>query len=141
VGKFQKAMADRHEADVAEWWPQARQTIASGAKFEKGDVRTAEVESITFDIECKCTQNKSYSITSDVWQTIKQHAQDRAWNARPVLAVRLYGPTVVEENWGSRTNTPNSLEIVEDLVVMDMHDWLEFYEDYLRLKELEHGRP
>lgn len=139
MGKFQKAMADRHETDVAEWWPEAAKTIASGAKFEKGDVKTAEVENITFDIECKCTQNKSYSITSDVWQTIKQHAQDRAWNARPVLAIRLYGPTVVKERWGDRTNTPNSLEIVEDLVVMDMHDWLEFYDEYLRLKEKEHG--
>ena len=139
MGKFQKQMADRHEADVAEWWPEARQTIASGAKFEKGDVKTAEVESITFDIECKCTQNKSYSITTEVWQTIKQHAQDRAYNARPVLAVRLYGPTDVETKWGTRSNSPETLQIVEDLVVMGMHDWLEFYEEYLELKE-KHGK-
>jgi len=137
MGKFQKGMANRHESDVARWWPEARQTIASGAKFEKGDVKTAEVENITFDIECKCTQNKSYSITKEVWQTIKQHAQDRAWNARPVLAVRLYGPTEVEESWGTRNNTPESLEVVEDLVVMELHDWLEFYEEFLRLKEQE----
>jgi len=135
MGDFQKRMADRHEADVAEWWPLAKQTIASGAKYEKGDVKTAEAKNITFDIECKCTQKKSYSITSDVWQTIKQHAQNRAWNARPILAIRLYGPTDVDTQWGTRSNSPETLQIIEDLVVMDMNDWLEFYDEYIMLKE------
>lgn len=135
MGDFQRRMSNRHEQDIADLWPSGKRTIASGAKYEKGDVKTAERENITFDIECKCTQKKSYSITQEVWGTIKQHANDRSWNARPVLAIRLYGPTEIEEKWGTRTNTPDTLEVVEDLVVMSLNDWLEFYDDYLQLKE------
>lgn len=137
MGLFQQLMSQRHERDLEEWWPEAKRTIASGAKFEKGDLKTAEVENIQWVIECKATQKKSYSITHEVWDTIKQHAQNRAWNARPALAVRLYGPTDIEEQWGTRTNTPDTLEVVDDLIVMELDDWLEFYEDYLRLKEKE----
>ena len=134
MGEFQRRMSNRHEKDIEDLWPAGKRTIASGAKYEKGDVKTAELYNITFDIECKCTQKKSYSITKEVWDTIKQHAQDRSWNARPILAVRLYGPTEVEEKWGTRTNTPDTIEVVEDLVVMSLNDWLEFYDEYLRLK-------
>ena len=137
MAKYQQQMSQRHERDIEDWWPEAKRTIASGAKFEKGDLKTAEIENIQWAIDCKCTQKLSYSISREVWETIEEHAQNRAWNARPALAIRLYGPTEVEESWGTRKNTPETLEVVQDLIVMDMADWLEFYEEYLRLKELE----
>ena len=135
---FQKKMADRHESDVEAIWPEASKTIASGAKFEKGDLKTSEVELISFVVECKCTQNVSYSITEKVWSEVKDHAQNKSWTARPALAIRLYGPTKEETTWGGvRENTPETLPVNQDLVVLELNDFLEFYEDYLRLKEKE----
>ena len=136
MGFFQKKMADRHENDVATIWPEASKTIASGAKFEKGDLKTSEVELISFVVECKCTQNVSYSITEKVWDEVKNHAQNKSWTARPALAIRLYGPTKEETTWGGiKENTPEEISINKDLVVLELNDFLEFYEDYLRLKE------
>ena len=137
---FQKKMADRHENDVESIWPEASKTIASGAKFEKGDLKTNEVELISFVVECKCTQNVSYSITEKVWSEVKEHAQNKSWTARPALAIRLYGPTEEDTSWGGiYHNTPETLPISQDLVVLELNDFLEFYEDYLRLKEKENG--
>jgi hypothetical protein len=135
VGDFQKRMADRHEKDVEDLWPESKRTIASGAKYEKGDLKTAEVENISFVVECKCTQKASYSITEKVWDTVKEHAQNRSWTARPALAIRLYGPTKEETEWGGeRVNLPEALPVKQDLVVLDLNDFLEFYEEYLELK-------
>jgi len=136
---FQKKMADRHESELEAIWPEASKTIASGAKFEKGDLKTEEVENISFVVECKCTQNVSYSITEKVWNEVKEHAQNRSWTARPALAVRLYGPTKEETSWGVRENTPEELPIKQDLVILDLNDFLEFYEDYLKLKSKLEG--
>jgi len=130
-------MSQRHEREIKDQWPEAELTIASGAKFEKGDVRTHEVHLMEFAIECKSTQNASYSISKKVWNTIKEHAQNRSWLARPVLAIRIYGPTEEETEWGTRANTPENLPIELDLVVLDKDDFLELYCDYLRLKEQE----
>ena len=132
---FKQRISDRHESDIEAMWPEASKTLASGAKHEKGDVKTSEVHKIEFCIECKATQKKSYSITKEVWQTIKQHAMDKSYAARPVLAVRLYGPTEVEESWGTREVSPEKLTVEQDLVVMDLNDFLEFYEEYLELKD------
>jgi hypothetical protein len=137
MGKFQKEMADRHENEVEEVWPEAKKTIASGAKYEKGDLKTAEVQGISFVVECKCTQNASYSITEKVWTEVRDHAQNRSYTARPALAIRLYDKTEEETSWGVRANTPETLPVKLDLVVLDLNDFIEFYEDYLRLKEKE----
>lgn len=138
---FKQRISDRHESDIEKLWPEAKKTLASGAKHEKGDVKTAEIHNIEFCIECKATQNKSYSITKEVWETIKQHAMDKSYTARPVLAVRLYGPTKVEESWGTREVSPESLTVEQDLVIMDLNDFLEFYEEYLELKEKQNEKP
>jgi len=137
MGKFQVKMSQRHEREIEELWPQAKRTIASGAKFEKGDLKTEEVYSITFAVECKSTQNSSYSVSEKVWNLIKEHAQSRSYTARPVLAVRLYGPTEEKTSWGVRENTPETVPVHLDLVTLELNDFLEFYEDYLRLKEKE----
>lgn len=138
MGKFQVRMAQRHERELEEQWPEAKRTIGSGAKWEKGDLRTTEIYNVEFAVECKSTQNSSYSISKRVWDTIVEHAQNRSWLARPILAVRLYGPTVEKTSWGGeRENTPENVPVELDLVVMDKNDWLEFYEEFLRLKELE----
>lgn len=138
MGDFQQKMSQRHEKDVENIWPEAKRTIGSGSKYEKGDIKTAEIENISFVVECKCTQKVSYSITEKVWETVKEHAQNRSWSARPALAIRLYGPTEEETEWGGiRSNTPDTLTVKKDLIVMELNDFLEFYEDYLRLKEKE----
>lgn len=135
VSKFTTRMSQRHEKDVEDIWPESERTIASGAKYEKGDLKTAEVENISFVVECKCTQKVSYSITEKVWNEVKEHAQNRSWTARPALAIRLYGSTEEETEWGGvRMNTPEALPIKQDLVVLDLNDFLEFYEEYLELK-------
>jgi len=135
VGAFQKKMADRHENEIAKIWPEASKTIASGAKFEKGDLKTNEIEHISFVVECKCTQNVSYSITEKVWNEVKEHSNNRSWTSRPALCIRLYGKTEEETSWGgTRTNTPEELPVELDLVVLDLNDFLEFYEQYLELK-------
>lgn len=136
MGKFQQKMSQRQERELEEEWPEAKRTIASGAKFEKGDLKTTAIYNVEFAVECKSTQNASYGISKSVWNTIKEHAQNRSWLARPILAVRLYGPTLQETEWGGqRECTPENLPVELDLIVMEKNDWLEFYEDYLRLKE------
>lgn len=136
MGKHQVKMAQRHEAELEEQWPEAKRTIGSGAKWEKGDLRTKEIYNVEFAVECKSTQDLSYSISKKVWNTIKSHAQNRSWLARPILSVRLYGPTIEHTEWGERENTPETLPVDLDLVVMEKDDWLEFLDDYYRLKEL-----
>ena len=60
MGSREKKLANKHEADVASWWPEASTTISSGNKFEKLDVQTERDETHwRFLIECKETQNWS----------------------------------------------------------------------------------
>ena len=139
MGAFEQKMSQRQERELEEQWPLAQRTLASGAKWEKGDLRTQEVYNIEFAVECKSTLSSSYSISKKVWETIKGHAQNRSWLARPILAVRLYGPKLEKTSWGERENTPETLPVVLDLVVMEKDDWLEFYEEFLKLKELNNG--
>jgi len=132
-------MSQRHERETEEVWPKSKRTAGSGNKWEKGDLSTSEYLGMEFAIECKSTQNSSYAITKTTWNTIKSHAQNRSWLARPVLAIRLYGPTIEMTEWGERENTPEQLHVELDLVVLDREDFLELYYDYLRLKEQENG--
>jgi len=140
MGKFQQRFSQRQERELEEQWPLARRTIGSGNKWEKGDLSTKEQHMVEFVIEAKATQNSSFSITKRMWETIKGHAQDRSWLARPVLAIRLYGQTMALTEWGGvRENTPETLEVELDLICMDKDDFLELYYDYIRLKEQENG--
>ena len=139
MGKFQTKMSQRQEQDYADLWPNAKKTPSSGNKMEKADVQAAEQFGIEFMIECKSTQNSSYSITKAIWNTVKSHAQNKSWLMRPILAVRLYGPTIEQTEWGERENTPETLPVELDLLVMERDDFLELYEDYLRLLEKENG--
>ena len=132
-------MSQRQERELEEQWPLAHRTVGSGNKWEKGDLSTEEQHNIQFVVEAKSTQANSFSITKTIWNTVKSHAQNRSWLARPILAVRLYGSTIEMTEWGERENTPETLPVELDLICMEKDDWLEFYYDYLRLKELENG--
>lgn len=48
----------------------ARQTVASGSKAEKGDVRKKRV----FRLEAKTTKNKSFSVTREMIHTLEEAA-------------------------------------------------------------------
>ena len=135
MGKFQTKMSQRQERELEEQWPKAKRTIGSGAKWEKADLQTTEFQGMEFMIECKSTQSSSFSITKSIWNTVKSHAQNKSWLSRPVLYIRLYGPTIEMTEWGERENTPENLPVELDLIVLDKDDFLELYSDYLRLKE------
>jgi Holliday junction resolvase len=135
MGKFQTKMSQRQERELEEQWPKSKRTIGSGAKWEKADLQTTEFQGMEFMIECKSTQSSSFSITKSIWNTVKSHAQNKSWLSRPILAVRLYGPTIEMTEWGERENTPENLPVELDLIVLDKDDFLELYSDYLRLKE------
>jgi len=138
MGKYQQRFSQRQERELEEEWPLAHRTVGSGNKWEKGDLSTDEQHNISFVVEAKATQAASYSITKKTWDTIREHAQNRSWLARPILAIRLYGPTMEKTNWGGeRENTPDTLPVELDLICMDKNDFLELYYDYLRLKEKE----
>jgi len=140
MGKFQQRFSQRQERELEEQWPHSRRTVGSGNKWEKGDLSTKEQHMMEFVIEAKATQAASFSITKKIWDTIKGHAQDRSWLARPVLAIRLYGPTEQETSWGGTISmTPETLPVELDLICMDKDDFLELYYDYIRLKEQENG--
>ena len=141
MGKFQQKFSQRQEKELEEEWPEAKRTIGSGSKWEKGDLRTQEIYNVEFATECKATQNSSYSISKNIWNEIKSHAQNRSWLARPVLAIRFYGPTLETTEWGERENTPDTLPVELDLIVLEKNDWLEFLEDYFRLKKKEKDGP
>jgi hypothetical protein len=140
MGSFQQKMSQRQEKELEEQWPLSRRTVGSGNKWEKGDLSTKEHLGMEFSIEAKATQSASFSITKKIWDTIKGHAQDRSWLARPVLAVRLYGPTNQKNSSGiDITYTPENLPVELDLICMEKDDFLELYYDYIRLKEEENG--
>jgi hypothetical protein len=138
MGKFQQKFSQRQERELEAEWPLAHRTVGSGNKWEKGDLSTEEQFNVSFVVEAKATQAASFSITKKIWDTIKEHAHNRSWLARPILAIRLYGPTIEKTGWGGeRENTPENLPVELDLICMDKNDFLELYYDYLRLKEKE----
>ena len=137
MGKFQLLFSRRQERELEKEWPESKRTIASGAKWQKGDLHTKEIHNVEFVIECKATQNASFSITKKIWDLVKSQAESKSWIARPILAIRFYGPTIEEESWGERENTPETLKVLQDLIIIDKDDFLELFYDYLRLKGIE----
>lgn len=125
-----QAMADRHENDIADYFPNLRKTSASGAKDEKGDLQPiSSKEDELFLFECKSTQKESFSITQKLWEEVSQIAGVRSHKMIPALAIRFYGPTEFKTKWGGYVNLdPRDLDIEEDLVVIRKSDLLDLIE-------------
>lgn len=134
MGAREKKLADIHESDVARWWPLARTTISSGNKFEKLDVQTERDGSVwQFLIECKETQQKSYSITRELWEYIVHRTYERSSSMRPCLAIRFNSPNVVEEPV-EHTVLVKNIKVLVDLAVVDLHDQIELIEELQSLR-------
>lgn len=103
----------RHEREIAETLPRGKQTIASGAKYEKSDV--VRLGKWGFLVECKCTQSIGFRITKGLWKLARNRAYDRSMDLRPCLAIRFYGPTKLIE----------STKVETDLAVLDWEDFIE----------------
>jgi len=125
-----QAMADRHEKDIAEYFPNLRKTSASGARDEKGDLQPiSSKEDQLFLFECKSTQNESFSVTKKLWREVVQIAGVRSHKMIPALAIRFYGPTKFKTKWGGYVDLdPRDLDIEEDLVVISKSDLLNLIE-------------
>ena len=123
-------MADRHENDIANYFPNLRKTSASGARDEKGDLQPiSSKEDELFLFECKSTQKESFSVTKELWREVVQIAGVRSHKMIPALAIRFYGPTEVKTKWGGYINLdPHDLDIEEDLVVISKNDLLSLIE-------------
>ena len=123
-------MADRHEKEIAEYFPNLRKTSASGARDEKGDLQPiSSKEDQLFLFECKSTQNESFSVTKKLWREVVQIAGVRSHKMIPALAIRFYGPTKFKTKWGGYVDLdPRDLDIEEDLVVISKSDLLNLIE-------------
>jgi Holliday junction resolvase len=123
-------MADRHENDIANYFPNLRKTGSSGAKDEKGDLQPiSSKEDLLFLFECKSTQKDSFSITKKIWEEIKTIAGARSHKMIPALAIRFYGPTEFKTKWGGYISlNPRDLDIEEDLIVIKKSDLLDLIE-------------
>jgi len=123
-------MADRHENDIADYFPNLRKTSASGARDEKGDLQPkSSKEDQLFLFECKSTQKESFSVTKKLWREVVQIAGARSHKMIPALAIRFYGPTKIKAKWGGYIELdPRDLDIEEDLVVISKSDLLNLIE-------------
>lgn len=123
-------MADRHENDIADYFPNLRKTSASGARDEKGDLQPiSSKDDQLFLFECKSTQKESFSITQELWEKVVEIAGVRSHKMIPALAIRFYGPTEFKTKWGGYVNLdPRDLDVEEDLVVIRKSDLLDLIE-------------
>jgi len=136
MGSREKRLADKHENDVANWWPEASTTISSGNKFEKLDVQTKRDKTHwRFLIECKETQKLSYNIKRELWEYISSKAYERSSEMRPCLAIRFNSPNIELEPIEHEVPVEN-IKILQDIAVLDLHDLIELVEEikYLRRK-------
>lgn len=121
-------LSGRQEEEFAKVIPGGKRTIASGAKYDKHDVRTEKTEANAFwrfRYELKYTQNKSYSFKLKEWQDILEYVALQSADERPAWAVRFYGP-----NKARTEDTP----VLADLVVVSLEDWIELLDELERLK-------
>lgn len=123
-------MADRHEEEISNYFPNLRKTSSSGAKDEKGDLQPKNSkEDRLFLFECKSTQKESFSVTKKLWEQVSQIARVRSHKMIPALAIRFYGPTEVKTKWGGYIRLdPRDLDVEEDLVVISKSDLLDLIE-------------
>lgn len=135
MGSREKRLADKHEKEVAEWWPEASTTIASGNKFEKLDVQTKRDDTPwRFLIECKETQKLSYSLKNELWQYVSDRAYERSAEMRPCLAVRFNSPNIEYEPV-EREVPVEQIKVIQDLAVVDLHDLIELVEEVKELRK------
>lgn len=117
---------NRHEKEFAQIIPGGQRTIASGAKLEKHDVFTeknAVNDHWRFRYELKYTQNKSYSFKIEDWKQLKEYCALRG--ERPSWAIRFYGPEL---------DRVENVEVVADMVLVDLNDWVEILEELENLR-------
>jgi len=135
VGKREKRLADIHENDIATWWPNSSTTISSGNKFEKLDVQPDRDNTHwQFLIECKETQQLSYSIKRELWEYIVSRTYERSSEMRPCLAIRFNSPNV--EHYPVEREVPvDQIKVLQDIAVVDLHDFIELVEEIKKLRE------
>ena len=136
MGSKEKKLADKHEQDVANWWPEASTTISSGNKFEKLDVQTKRDNTHwRFLIECKETQKLSYNIKKELWEYINNRAYERSSEMRPCLALRFNSPNIDKEPVEHEVPV-GKIKVLQDLAIVDLHDLIELVNEikYLRKK-------
>lgn len=117
---------NRHEKEFAEIIPGGDRTLASGAKLEKHDVFTkknATNDHWRFRYELKYTQNQSYSFKLKEWNELKEYVALRG--ERPSWAIRFYGPS---------TDRVENTEVLADMVLVDLNDWVELLEELEKLR-------
>mgnify|MGYP006268884545 CR=1 FL=1 len=135
MGAREKKLADRHESDVASWWPEASTTIASGNKFEKLDVQTKRDDTPwRFLIECKETQKLSYSVKKELWDHIVEKTYERSAEMRPCLVIRFNSPNI-ETDPVEREVPIDQIKVLQDLAVVDLHDLIELVEEVKELRK------
>lgn len=129
MGHLNEKLFERHEREFAELVPGGTQTVASGAKLEKHDVRTTQSKWLRwwfFRYELKSTQKKSYSLKLQAWKDLVEYVTSRSAEERPVWAIRFYGESV-----DRTSDTP----VLADLVVLDLNDYVELIEELASLRE------
>lgn len=134
MGTREKKLSDRQEKDIANWWPNAQQTISSGNKYEKLDVQVERDDtSWQFLIECKETQNKGYRLERELWEYISQRTYERSGDMRPCLAIRFYSSNIVEEP--VRHEVPvEKVKVLTDIAVVELSDLIELVEELQTLR-------
>jgi Holliday junction resolvase len=135
MGSREKKLANKHEKEVAEWWPEASTTISSGNKFEKLDVQTKRDDTHwRFLIECKETQKLSYSIKRELWDYVVSRAYERSSEMRPCLAIRFNSPNI--EQYPVEHEVPvENIKVLNDIAVVDLHDLIELVEEVKELRK------
>lgn len=121
-------LSNRHEEEFAQVIPGGDRTIASGAKYDKHDVKTEKTEENAywrFRYELKYTQSKSYRFILEDWQAIQQYVALQGADERPAWAMRFYGPTKARAS---------ETQVLADLVVVSLEDWVELLEELERLR-------
>lgn len=121
-------LSGRQEEEFAKLIPGGKRTIASGAKYDKHDVRTEKTLANLFwrfRYELKYTQKKSYSFKLKDWQDIQEYVALQGADERPAWSIRFYG-----ENKARYSETP----VLADLVVVTLEDWIELLDELERLK-------
>jgi len=120
-----KTLSQRHEREFAEMIPGGAQVLASGAKLDKHDVRTATKGTWKFRYELKCTQKKGFRFTAEAWKKLKDYVYGRSSEERPAYALRFYG-----EDTDRIANT----KVLADLVIVELDDWCELLEELERYR-------
>jgi hypothetical protein len=121
-------LSDRHERDIAAILPDGVRTIASGAKYDRHDVKSIQTEANNYwrqRLELKCTQKKSYRFIAQEWLNLFEYTYSRGSDERPGWAIRFYA-----EDDG-RLEPP----ILADLAVIDMNDYVELLTELYSLRD------